>query len=236
MPRPRSIRNIQKKNRTIWNLNQDRLIHSELNSPRPIKSDSHAIRLPKIVLARLCDGCDCSLNGDLLGRSSSGLGHVDGKNAVLQAGLDIVLVDRSREGEDALERSDRALASPEPVSGLGFVVLRAFLFLWRLDVFVVAFSAALDNQSLGVGELNIDVLLRDARQFTIEVICPFTLTDVEARRERANCSLVAGRAVVIVVVQKTEEGGEVARAGEVGTENRHVVSWKLGDLKDVILY
>jgi hypothetical protein len=35
--------------------------------------------------------------------SGSGLGYIDGQDAVLQTGLDVVLIDRSREGED--ERS-----------------------------------------------------------------------------------------------------------------------------------
>lgn len=174
---------------------------------------------------------DRSFNGDLLGCSGSGLGYIDGQDAVLQTGLDVVLIDRSREGEDALELADGALAGPEPVSGLGSGILGAFLGLgWWLGV-VLAFTAALDNQSLGVGELDIDVLLIDARQFTIEMICLFTLTDVKARRERANRSLVTARAVIIVVIEKTEERGEVARAGEASTEERHVVSWKIGSLK-----
>lgn len=112
------------------------------------------------------------------------------------------------------------------MSGLVFVgVLSAFLGLgWWLGAVVLAFGAALDNQGLGVGELNIGVLLIDARQFAIKMVRLFTLTDVKARRERANRRLVAGRAVVIVLVKKTKERGEVARAGEVGTEKRHVVS------------
>ena len=51
-------------------------------------------------------GMTRSFNGDLLGCSGSGLGYIDGQDAVLQTGLDVVLIDRSREGKDALELAD----------------------------------------------------------------------------------------------------------------------------------
>jgi hypothetical protein len=52
------------------------------------------------------------LDVDLSGLRSLGLGNKDAQDAVLEVGLDIVLVDAGGEGEGAVEFSNRALANP----------------------------------------------------------------------------------------------------------------------------
>jgi hypothetical protein len=88
---------------------------------------------------------------------------------------------------------------------------------------VFALTATLYDQSLGVGELNVDVLLGDARKLTIKVVGILALTNVEPRGERGGRRLAASRAVAVVVVQETEKRGEIPRAWEAGTEERHGV-------------
>lgn len=169
------------------------------------------------------------LDSDLLGSRSSGFGNHDRKNAILQAGLDIVLVDAAREGEGALELADGALTGPEAVAGLrlglvtglgdGSVIIAGALL--RLSAVILALGATLHDQSVGVGELNVDVLLGNTRQLTIQMVGVLTLADIKARIEGAAGGLAAGT-VDIIVIQEAEERGEVAR-GEAGTEERHGV-------------
>jgi len=163
------------------------------------------------------------LDGDLaLGRRGR-LGHDDGQDAVLQAGADVVLVDARREGEGAVELADGALADPVLVT-----VVAAGLA--RLRGVVLALGAALDDKGLLVGELDLNVLLRDAGQLAVQVVGVGWLAHVEARREAADGrgAVAAGRAVQIVVVQQAEERGELAGA-EAGEEReRHGCSGSLG--------
>jgi hypothetical protein len=90
---------------------------------------------------------------------------------------------------------------------------------------VFALNVALYDQSLRVGELDVNVLLGDARKLAVKVVGFLALTDVKARGERASRGLAASRAMGIVVVQETEKWGEVPRGWEAGTEERHVV-WR----------
>lgn len=160
------------------------------------------------------------LDGDLLDGGRSGLGNHDRQDAVLQAGLDIVPVDAARESEGTLELADGALAGPEVVAGLGLggVITSGLLGLGGV---VLALGAALYDQSVGIGELDVDVLLGDAGQLAIQVVGVLGLANVEARGEGAGGDLAAGT-VVVVVVQEAEERGEVARR-EVGAQQRHCV-------------
>lgn len=166
------------------------------------------------------------LDGDLLAGVSSSLGYDQGEDAVLKAGLDVLLVDARWESKGAVEFAHGALADPE--ARLVVLLLDHFLALtlcllgfagFRGVVF--ALGAALDHKSLRVGELNVDVLLRDAREFTVEVVGIVGLADVEARSEGAHAGhLTTALAVGVVVVQKTEERGEVS-SGRHGSEERH---------------
>lgn len=148
------------------------------------------------------------LDGDLLGSRNSGLGNHDRQNAVLQAGLDIVLVNATREGEGALELADGALTSPESVAGVGSLglvgglgdggVILAGVLVGLGDV-ILALGVTLHDQSVGVGELNVDVLLGDTRQLTIQVVGVLALANVEARLEGAGSGLAAGTVDIVVV-------------------------------------
>lgn len=180
------------------------------------------------------------LNGDLLGGGGGSLGNKDGQDAVLQAGLDSILVDASGEGEGALELADAALAGPVAVlllglgsGGFGFSLFAAVLGL-GFGGGVLALGATLHDEGLGVGELNIDVLLRDARQLSIQVVGISALAHVEAGREGAESGRLAAGAVVVVVVEQAEQRGEVARAGKVGAEERHG-DWVGCQMKQVIV-
>lgn len=179
---------------------------------------------------RLCSSP--SLNGNLLRSRSSSLGHQNRQNTILQAGLNIILVNPVREREGARELANSTLTSPVAVTSLGgrlrrllrsldglLLVAVAGLLLWRWGV-VLALGATFHDQSLGVGEFNVDVLLGDTGEFAVQVEGCLALADVEARREAAQAGL-AVVAVVVVVVQKAEEGGEVACRWEGGSEERH---------------
>lgn len=64
---------------------------------------------------------------------------------------------------------------------------------------------ALDDQRVRVRELDVDVLLVDARQLALQVVRVLGLADVKARGERAHRQpRVAVRKVVVVVVQQPE--------------------------------
>ncbi len=52
------------------------------------------------------------LDADLLGLGRRSLGNRNGKNAIVQLRLDIVLVDARREAERAMELANRALRNP----------------------------------------------------------------------------------------------------------------------------
>ena len=170
------------------------------------------------------------LDGDLLGGSGAGLGNHNRQDAVLEASLDGVLVHVRREGKGALEFADGALSRPVAVGRLvGLLVgtlalgdgLVAFAFSLGLGVVVFALGTALHDQSLRVGELDVDVLLSNSGQFAIQVIGVAALTNIEAGTEGAHGGLLAAGAVDIIVVQKAEEGREIAGGREAGAEERH---------------
>lgn len=175
---------------------------------------------------------DRLLDGDLLGGRNSRLGNDDRENAVLQVGLDIVLVDTAGEGKGALELANRALAGPVAVAGLVGLGLVASLGhsaiiitggLVGVSGVVLALGATLHDQGVGVGELNTDVLLGNAGQLAIQVVGVLTLADIEAWLESAGGGGLAARPVQVVVIQQTEERGKVAARREAGAEQRHDV-------------
>lgn len=175
---------------------------------------------------KIVSECRRLLEGNLADGRSSRLGNDNGEDAVLQAGLDSVLVNTTGEGEGALELADRALAGPVAVGGLGGLsrLLISGLGVIGLGLGVVfALSAALDHEGLGIGELDVDVLGQDAGQFTVEVIGIVALAEVKARVEGAHSWLVVTSSAVViavlVLVEETEEGVDVARS-EDATE-RH---------------
>lgn len=115
------------------------------------------------------------LNSNLLGGGGSRLRNGNRQNAVLEAGLDSVLVDALAKGEGTLELADNALASP--VGGLvrlaglvGFGHSIRFLALLSFGLglgLVRALRATLHDKGLRVGELNFDILLGNAGQLTV---------------------------------------------------------------------
>ena len=148
--------------------------------------------------------------GDLLGGGLGGLG--DGGCRLLT--LDFVF-------DGSLVRGGAGAAGSFLFSGFGF---------FSVGSVVLALDLALDDQGLRVGELDLDVLLVDAREFTVKVVRVLDFSHVEARRKSADGS---GRwaglrgAVDIVVVKKTEEGGEVGSEVETWEES-HCSGWTVG--------
>ena len=168
---------------------------------------------------------NCLLDGDLLGARSSLLRYNNREDTVLQARLDVVLVDTVREGKGAVEFSDGAFADPVAVLvvrlGHGLVSRLIVVVLRNVGSVEFTLRSALDHQGLGVGEFDVDALLGNAGQFAVEMVAFFAFTDVKARSERAQRrDLVAAGAVDIVVVQQAEEGTEVSGSGH-GSEERH---------------
>jgi len=133
------------------------------------------------------------------------LGNDHAQDAVLEAGLHVLLVDRVGEGKASRKLADLALRDPVGVLGLGFgdlfrsssgdLFTGGFLLLltigrlaslvWSLTFFSVVLGVALDGQGLVVLELDGDVLLVDARQFTLEDVLVLSLLDVELGGEGA---------------------------------------------------
>lgn len=113
-----------------------------------------------------------------------------------------------------------ALVLDGGLEGLGARRLRSFFrglggSFVQVVVGVLALGAALDDESVRVGEFDFDVLLVDAREFAVEMVTVLDFPDVESRREggdmlETTAGLLAG-AVDIVVIQEAEEGSEIAR-------------------------
>ena len=196
-------------------------------------------RQPSIVA---CAVANDLLNGNLLRTWGSRLRNNNREDAVVQARFDLVLVDMAGEREAAVEFAHGALAHPVAVLVVVGLGGHGLVFVSGLDdatvvVVVLAFfsstgrravggggfalGAALDHQSLVVGELDFNVLLRDSGQLTVEVVGVITLADIEARRERTQRgALSAAGAVDVVVVQQAEERSEVSGSRH-GAEERH---------------
>lgn len=223
---------------------ENTMLEKLVNITPPMQGKTRYANSSHHARIRIVAGVDHLLDSDLLGASVDDLlRHHDGQNAVLEASLDVVLVDGSRELEGAVELADRALAHPVAVL---LVVVLADLLVAGLDhlgtllllLFVVrgrgllggvlgsagvvfALDAALDHESFVVGEFNVNVLLGDAGKFAVQKVGVVGLANIKAGCKRAHRgSLASGRPVDIVVVQKAEERGEVARSVE-GVEERH---------------
>lgn len=97
---------------------------------------------------------------------------------------------------------------------------------------VVALGPARDHEGLRLGELDVDVVLLDAGELTVELVGVLRLLHVEARGEGgsgaagaiAGAGLGAGLLGVLVeVIQEAEEGGKRGLRSKVGSrEERHV--------------
>lgn len=85
---------------------------------------------------------------------------------------------------------------------------------------VCALDAAVDAESVGVGKLDVDVLLLQAREFSVELEVSLKLADIELGLEgdgslgRAAILAVVLAGVGVKVLEETEKGGE-ARVGVV---------------------
>lgn len=177
---------------------------------------------------------DHLLDGNLPGPSVDDLlRYNNGQNAVFEAGLDVVLIDGSRELEGAVELADRPLTHPEAVflvvaladllvpgldhlGTLLLLVIRGLLggLLGSAGV-VFALAAALDHECVIVGELDLNVLVGNAWKLAIQKVGIVGFANIKAGRKGAHRgSLISGRPVEIVVVQKAEERGKVARSVE----------------------
>jgi len=167
----------------------------------------------------LCALFDC-LRGDrdlpgLLGR---GLWNSDSENTILQARLNIVMVNRTWTLEGPGEAANGSLCNPVAQSirvsvlchflvviggsdfgGLLLFVSSSVFFVFHslncsaFPLFRAMFCVAGDGQSVVVAPLNIDVGLFDARQLTLKLICLFSLLDVEAWVEGAPVGVCMSR-------------------------------------------
>ena len=100
---------------------------------------------------------------------------------------------------------------------------------------ILALGAALDDEGMGVGELNVNVFLLDAGEFALEFVGVLVLADVEFGLKGADGGVggeVAVAALGGVVVKETEEGSHVG--GRIAREERHFsrvvgrLAWKFG--------
>lgn len=150
---------------------------------------------------------DLNLSG---GGSLLQLWHNDAEDAVLQAGLDVLVVDAGRESEAPSKFTDTAFRDPVCVLRLvfadffaaggcdlcarGLLLLLLFCSLLALALllsrrllafFAVVFGAAFDGEGGLVGEFDGHVLLLNARQLALEDVLVFGFLDVELGREAA---------------------------------------------------
>lgn len=82
---------------------------------------------------------------------------------------------------------------------------------WWSAALIVTFGAAVDSEGLGVGELDVDVLLGDAWEFTVKFVVCLVLLEVEfglEGGERATTTSSRWGVVVVELIKKTEERGE----------------------------
>jgi len=94
---------------------------------------------------------------------------------------------------------------------------------------VRSLGAASDGQGLGIGELDLNVLLFNAGKFTVQLVCVGHLLDIESRLEGPQVasvvmSITTGRpGVGVEVIEETEERGEGwIGAYECAREERHL--------------
>lgn len=106
---------------------------------------------------------------------------------------------------------------------------------------VFPLGAAFDDQGVGVGEFNVDVLLIETGQFALELVGVFVLADIEFRLEGADGGVgEPTEALGVVVVDQSEELGHFVIWE--AWEERHCsnglargfadsvgMSWKIGD-------
>jgi len=207
------------------------------------------------------------VDGDLAALMLLSLRNKDAENAVLHRGLDLILVDASREAEGAGELADAALRDPVLRSRLlGFLLLLGDLRVFggwcsglsgivldsclvggclalsdgascggSFDVargtssaFIGALGATADVDGLLVDELDLDVLLVNAREFAVEFVGVLELLDIEFGLEGLQSigAATAGSGVVVEVIQEAEEGCEGGFRNEGGqcgsVEERHL--------------
>lgn len=153
------------------------------------------------------DQSRCLLDSDLPRLRSLSLRNQDGKNAVLQACLDSLLVHALREAEAAVKLAHRAFANPISVLEC-FVVLRdlliallgdllssaALLFnrwllvFWRSSFYGGIRSFAFlphclmpsrDSKCVRISPLDVDVLLVDAWELAMQLVGVIDFLDVE---------------------------------------------------------
>jgi len=164
-----------------------------------------------------------SLDGDFASLARLGLlGNDDLKDTVLQAGLDVVGINGSRELEAAVEAAERTLADPEArtvvviagshlfllVIGLGqslgsvvalldgwFMVLSLVVGIgdaWVLAALVGVLGVARDGKGVVFGPLDVDFGLLDAGQLAVQLVGLLGFSDIEARGEGTSVGLGGG--------------------------------------------
>ena len=105
------------------------------------------------------------------------------------------------------------------LASVGHIASDAATGLVRAFGGVFALDTALDDESVGIGEFDVDVLLVETGEFALELVGFFVLADIELGLEGADGGIGGERAVVVVVVKKTEEWRDIARGK--AWEERH---------------
>lgn len=209
------------------------------------------------------------LDGDLPRLLSRSLGNGNAEDTVLQAGLDVVLVDTVREAEGTVELANGALSDPElglrlvllvsvVVLNLNLVVLALVVLSGRrgglgriifdgglVAIVVVvldggdaagggtldgggrgargvgALNTTLDDEGVGISELNVHILLIDAGKLAVELVGVLDFADIELGLEGLDGGMTTAAGTVrVVIVEQAEERGEVT-ASELSRKERH---------------
>lgn len=189
------------------------------------------------------------LNGDLLRLSGLRLRNDDAENAILEAGLDIVVVDWGWEGEGAMVLANRAFSDPVATGILRFLLHLLFtsgsygrlsllgaltlVFDGRLVRLLLAlnealrwrttlrpmFGAAGDREGIRALPLDVDILLLDAGELAVKFIGLLGLFDIEAWLE-------AGYAFEGVAAELASSTVVLVQDSEHGREVRSNPTWE----------
>jgi len=199
-------------------------------------------------------------NGDPLVGSSLSLRHDDAEDTIFHGSFDSVLVNSAREAEGASKGPNAALGDPplcarlvllRSVLSLSLVLLSGCLLplVARLDFSLLlaalqetgrwlafgvgALRTATDDEGLGVGELDLNILLIDAGKLAVELVLSILLADVELGVEcfgdlvgsAHNIAVRIAASIGVEVVKETEERtkANVGLGSEIRTwQERHV--------------
>ena len=166
--------------------------------------------------------------------------HDDVQDAILQARCHRILVDVGWEAEAAMELANAAFRQPKvgmaAVSPLGLLVALLLSDLmvvgalrlvfdsrlvgFAIRIVVGPLNTTLDGDGLRVGKAEVDVLLLEAWELAVQVVCIGVFVSIEPRPESTESVILLAGTVCVVVVEKAEERRKVGMRERL--ENRHV--------------